>query len=75
MLSCPFRLRFPDPRFTAEKDDGATRHIVAKTSLKTLLDRLDEIEASRSGRHQTGPHPRRPGPVPRPNPHRRSPGG
>ena len=33
--------------FTAEKDDGATRHIVAKTSLKTLLDRLDEIEASR----------------------------
>jgi len=33
--------------FTAEKDDGATRHIVAQTSLKTLLDRLEDIEASR----------------------------
>ena len=33
--------------FTAEKADGPTRHIVANPSLKTLLDRLDEIEASR----------------------------
>ena len=32
--------------FTAEKADGPTRHIVARTSLNTLLDRLDEIEAS-----------------------------
>lgn len=31
--------------FTAEKDEGTTRHIVARTSLSTLLDRLDEIEA------------------------------
>ena len=35
------------PRFTAEKDDGTTRHIVANPSLRALLDRLDEIEASR----------------------------
>ena len=34
-------------RFTAEKDDGAWRHIVAEHSLKVLLDRLDEIETSR----------------------------
>ena len=34
-------------RFTAEKDDGTTRHIVANPSLRALLDRLDEIEASR----------------------------
>ena len=33
--------------FTAEKADGTTRHIVANPSLKMLLDRLDEIEASR----------------------------
>ena len=33
--------------FTAEKDEGTTRHIVARTSLKTLLDRLGEIEAGR----------------------------
>jgi len=33
--------------FTAEKNDGTWRHIVTQTSLKTLLDRLDEIEASR----------------------------
>ena len=33
------------PRFTAEKDDGTSSHIVARTSLKGLLDRLDEIEA------------------------------
>ncbi|MGA2826141.1 MAG: hypothetical protein ABSF03_08455 [Streptosporangiaceae bacterium] len=33
------------PRFTAEKDDGTTCHIVARHSLKGLLDRLDEIEA------------------------------
>jgi len=31
--------------FTAEKADGTTRHIVVQTSLKTLLDRLDQIEA------------------------------
>ena len=35
------------PRFTAEKDDGTTSHIVARHSLKGLLDRLDEIEAGR----------------------------
>ena len=35
------------PRFTAEKDDGTTSHIVARHSLKGLLDRLDEIEADR----------------------------
>ena len=34
-------------RFTAEKRDGPTRHIVAHPSLKTLLDRLDEIVAGR----------------------------
>ena len=33
--------------FTAEKDEGSTRHIVARTSLNTLLDRLDQIEAGR----------------------------
>ena len=31
--------------FTAEKADGTTRHIVVQTSLNTLLDRLDQIEA------------------------------
>ena len=36
-----------EPRFTAEKDDGTPSHIVARTSLKGLLDRLEEIEASR----------------------------
>ena len=35
------------PRFTAEKDDGTWRHIVARHSLEGLLDRLDEIEAAR----------------------------
>jgi hypothetical protein len=35
------------PSFTAEKDDGAWRHIVAHPSLKGLLDRLDEIVAGR----------------------------
>ena len=35
------------PRFTAEKDDGTNSHIVARHSLKGLLDRLDEIEAGR----------------------------
>jgi len=35
------------PRFTAEKYDGTTRHIVARHSLKGLLDRLDEIEDGR----------------------------
>ena len=35
------------PRFTAEKDDGTWRHIVARHSLEGLLDRLDEIEAGR----------------------------
>ena len=35
------------PRFTAEKDDGTWRHIVARHSLQGLLDRLDEIEAGR----------------------------
>ena len=34
-------------RFTAEKRDGRTRHIVAHPSLKALLDRLDEIVAGR----------------------------
>ncbi len=33
------------PGFTAEKDDGTSRHIVAHPSLRGLLDRLDEIEA------------------------------
>ena len=33
------------PCFTAEKGDGTSSHIVARTSLKALLDRLDEIEA------------------------------
>ena len=33
--------------FTAEKRDGPNRHIVAYDSLKALLDRLDEIVASR----------------------------
>jgi hypothetical protein len=35
------------PRFTAEKDDGTWWHIVARPSLKGLLDRLAEIEAGR----------------------------
>ena len=35
------------PRFTAEKDDGTSSHVVARHSLKGLLDRLDEIEAGR----------------------------
>jgi hypothetical protein len=34
-------------RYTAEKRDGPTRHIVAHPSLKALLDRLDEIVADR----------------------------
>ena len=34
-------------RYTAEKRDGPTRHIVAHASLKVLLDRLDEIVAGR----------------------------
>jgi len=34
-------------RYTAEKRDGPTRHIVAHPSLKVLLDRLDEIVAGR----------------------------
>ncbi len=34
-------------RYTAEKRDGPTRHIVAHPSLKALLDRLDEIVAGR----------------------------
>ncbi|MGA2827953.1 MAG: hypothetical protein ABSF03_17770 [Streptosporangiaceae bacterium] len=33
------------PSFTAEKDDGTWRHIVAHPTLKGLLDRLDEIVA------------------------------
>ncbi len=35
------------PSFAAEKDDGTWRHIVARPSLKGLLDRLDEIVAGR----------------------------
>ena len=35
------------PGVTAEKDDGTWRHIVARPSLKGLLDRLDEIVAGR----------------------------
>ena len=35
------------PSFTAEKNDGTSRHIVARPSLKGLLDRLDEIVAGR----------------------------
>ncbi len=35
------------PRFTAEKDDGTSGHIVTRHSLKGLLDRLDEIEVGR----------------------------
>ena len=31
-------------RFTAIKNDGPNRHIVAHDSLKALLERLDEIE-------------------------------
>lgn len=34
-------------RFTAEKVDGTTRHIVAHASLKALPDRLDDIVAGR----------------------------
>ena len=33
------------PSYTAEKADGASRHIVAHPSLKGLLDRLDGIVA------------------------------
>ena len=33
-------------RFTAEKTDGQSCHIVAGLSLKALLDRLEEIEAN-----------------------------
>jgi hypothetical protein len=43
--SGPSTPRTKDATFTAEKDEGSTRHIVARTSLKTLLDWLDEIEA------------------------------
>jgi hypothetical protein len=32
------------PRFTAEKNDGTSSHIVARYTLEGLLDRLDEIE-------------------------------
>jgi hypothetical protein len=32
-------------RFVGETSDGSTRHVIAKPSLKALLDRLDEIVA------------------------------
>jgi hypothetical protein len=32
-------------RFTAEKTEGQCRHVIAGLSLKSLLDRLEEIEA------------------------------
>jgi hypothetical protein len=40
-------------RFTAEKAEGKTSHVVAALSLEELLNRLDEIVAGRAGRGQT----------------------
>jgi hypothetical protein len=43
----PVRAQDGASRFTAEKDDGSTRHIVANPSLKSLPGRFNEIEGSR----------------------------